>query len=107
MKGKIVYNVTVKIEKQSAQDWLLWMQEVHIPDVMKTGCFLSYRMTKIVEEPDEHGIGFAIQYIAEDIQTFEKYQNNFAKQLQQEHSEKYQNKYVAFRTLLEILNEGE
>ena len=105
MVPSILYNVTVKIEKSISEDWLSWMKQVHIPDVMKTNCFTSYRLTRIIEEPDEHGIGFAIQYLAPSIHDFQNYQKNFAAGLQKEHSERYHNKYEAFRTLLEIIEE--
>lgn len=106
MMGKIVYNVTVKIDQQVSEDWLSWMRKVHIPGVIATGCFVSYRITKIVEEADEHGVGYAIQYIAANMEDFTRYQQVFAASLQKEHSERYLNKYVAFRTLLEILDES-
>ena len=32
----IIYNVTVGVDKSIEADWLAWMKEVHIPDVIKT-----------------------------------------------------------------------
>lgn len=107
MANRILYNVTVKMDAAVHEEWLTWMKEVHIPDVMKTGCFLSYRMTRIVEEPDEHGVGYAIQYLAENAEKLTIYMENHAKLLQQAHAERYQNRYAAFRTLLEVIAEGE
>ena len=37
----IVYNVTVNIDKNIVDDWLTWMKEIHIPEVMKTGFFIK------------------------------------------------------------------
>ncbi|MCE3229382.1 MAG: hypothetical protein K0S32_3933, partial [Bacteroidetes bacterium] len=31
-----IYNVTVNISNDIHTDWLKWMKEIHIPDVMKT-----------------------------------------------------------------------
>lgn len=103
---KLLYNVTLKVESDIHQEWLEWMKTVHIPDVMATNCFESYRLTRILGDDDEHGVGFAIQYVAPDDDTFDRYQTNFAKALQKEHADKYQNKYVAFRTLMQIESEG-
>lgn len=105
--NKILYNVTVKIDSAIHEEWLTWMKEVHIPDVMQTGCFLSYRITRIVEEPDEHGVGYAIQYLAESPERLNTYMESHAKKLQQAHADRYQNRYAAFRTLLEVIGEGE
>jgi len=107
MSNKILYNVTVKIIKEKAEDWIQWMSENHIPDVMNTGKFLSYRMTEIYDdESEDDGRSFAIQYVAPDMETFQDYQSNFAKSLQEEHATRYANQYVAFRTLMQILKES-
>jgi hypothetical protein len=100
---KILYNVTIKIDAQIAEEWLDWMKTRHIPDVMATGKFESYRLLKIIGEEDEYGIGFAIQYIAPDIEHFEQYNKECAPSLQKEHTERYQGRYGAFRTLMEVL----
>ncbi len=101
---KIVYNVTVKILDEIHIDWLQWMQEVHIPDVMNTGCFLSYQMNKILHDDGDGGHSYAIQYICQSHQDLNTYQANFAKQLQAQHTNRYKDKYVAFRTLMEIVS---
>jgi len=103
---KILYNVTVKIEGSLTEDWLQWMKEVHLPEVMQTGCFESYLMSRIDGDDDEHGVGFAIQYIATTIEQFDTYQSNHAKILQKAHSDRYANRYVAFRTLMRIEAQG-
>lgn len=103
---KILYNITIKIESPLQEEWLKWMKSVHIPDVMSTGHFESYKLTKILGDDDEYGLGFAIQYVALNIESFNRYQTNDAKRLQLEHSSRYEGKYVAFRTLMEIVEEG-
>ncbi|MBK9733637.1 MAG: DUF4286 family protein [Saprospiraceae bacterium] len=103
---KILYNITIKIESPLQEEWLTWMKNIHIPDVMATGYFEWYKITKILGDDDEYGLGFAIQYVAFDMESFNRYQTNDAKRLQQDHSDRYQGKYVAFRTLMEIVEEG-
>jgi hypothetical protein len=103
---KLLYNVTVKIEPDSHEEWLMWMQQIHIPEIMATGCFTSYKITRIIGDDDEHGVGYAIQYIAPDHDSFSRYNTYFASALQKSHAERYKDRYVAFRTLMEILDEG-
>jgi hypothetical protein len=104
--AKILYNVTIKIETPLYSEWLSWMERTHIPEVMATECFESYRIVKILGDDDEHGVGCAIQYVCPSLEKFEHYQAHFAKKLQENHSDRYKNKYVAFRTLMEIIGEG-
>jgi len=103
----IIYNVTIKIESSIHEEWLAWMKEIHIPDVMKTGYFTSWKLTRILEDPDEHGVGYAIQYQALGMEDFISYQKKDAQRLQKEHAERYGQRYVAFRTVLEIIDEGQ
>lgn len=105
MKKKILYNVTVKVLNEFSAEWLEWMTTVHIPDVMATSKFEAYKISEIIEEENE-GRTFAIQYVAPDMDTFQSYQLEHAKRLQQDHTVRYKDKYVAFRTLMHILEEG-
>ena len=102
---EILYNVTIKIDKDISDEWLEWMTTEHIPEVMGTGYFQSYRLLKIYGDDDEYGLGFAVQYIAPDIESYLNYQANAAKELQKKHAVKYEGKYAAFRTLMEIVNQ--
>lgn len=98
----IVYNVTVKIETSVAGDWLEWMLDKHIPDVMATGFFIESSINKIqVKGGEQDGPTYAIKYLCKDMETLEKYQNEVAPRLQSEHSDRYRDKFVAFRTLME------
>ena len=98
----IIYNVTVNIENDVHDEWLKWMKNEHIPDVMKTNCFIENKICKVLVT-EEQGTTYSIQYTAPDMQTLERYQREYAPQLQKEHSERFANKFVAFRTLLEVV----
>ena len=96
----IIYNVTVKINNSKHDEWLQWMQETHIPDVMKTGYFTANKMLKVLVD-DTDGITYSIQYTCKTMADLEQYYEKSAPQLQKEHTEKFKDEFVAFRTLLE------
>ena len=97
----LLYNVTVKIDHSVHQDWLQWMKEIHIPEVMATGQFTENRMWKLLHMDESDGVTYAIQYVAPSAGALEIYQRDFAPRLQQEHQDRYNNKFVAMRTLME------
>lgn len=101
----IIYNVTVNIEESVEKEWVDWMTKVHIPDVMATNMFLSAKMTKVLVEEQMGGKTYSIQYTCESHTILDEYQTKFAQKLQQEHTQKFQGKFVAFRTLLEVISE--
>ena len=97
----IIYNVTVNIDFDAHDEWLHWMKTVHIPEVMNTGMFLEARMSKILAE-EEGGKSYAVQYLCENMETYERYRDEFAPALQQAHTARFGGRFVAFRTLLRV-----
>jgi hypothetical protein len=100
----ILYNVTVSIDPAIADEWLEWMRQKHIPDVMATGCFLESRISRVHGE-EEGGMTYAVSYVSPNQITMDTYQKKFAPGLQAEHTEKYQGRFAAFRTFLHIIEE--
>jgi hypothetical protein len=98
-----IYNVTVNIAEESHLAWVKWMKETHIPDVMRTGCFIDSRILKVLYVADE-GHTYSIQYKFLEMADIERYQKEFAPALQAEHKKMFGDKYTAFRTLLQIVD---
>ncbi|MBN8696540.1 MAG: DUF4286 family protein [Bacteroidetes bacterium] len=98
----IIYNVTVNIENDVREEWLQWMKAKHIPDVMATGYFLENKICKVLVD-EEQGTTYSIQYTCASMDDLKEYQAKHAPRLQKEVADKYANKFVAFRTLLEIV----
>lgn len=96
----IIYSVTVKIDLDVHNEWLHWMKSVHIPEVLNTKKFVDYRMLKVLTQDETDGITYNIQYRAQTMSDYFDYQNEFAPALQKDHTERYKDKFVAFRTLL-------
>jgi hypothetical protein len=101
----VIYNVTVNINEEIQKDWLEWMKSVHIPEVMATGCFLDSRMMLLTEPKPEEGITYAIQYRLSSRQNLDRYFEHFSSDLQQSHTEKFKDQFVAFRTILDLEKE--
>lgn len=100
----IIYNVTVNIEDDVHTDWISWMKEIHIPEVMNTGFFLENKIAKVITtQEDETGHTYAIQYTCNSMDDLDEYQEKHAAPIQEAHGNRYQGKFVAFRTLLEII----
>jgi hypothetical protein len=99
----IIYNVTVKIDHDIHSDWLNWMRQVHIPEVLETGHFIGHQIARVLVD-EEDGVTYSIQYKCQSMQELDTYQNTHAPRLQKDHLDIYRDKFVAFRTLLEIVD---
>ncbi|MDQ3101947.1 MAG: DUF4286 family protein [Bacteroidota bacterium] len=99
----ILYNVTVNIDLEVEKEWLQWMKDVHIPEVMSTGLFVSSRMYRVLSD-DVGGNTYAIQYSCASMEQYERYRDQHAQRLQAETQRNYGGRFVAFRTLLEVVH---
>jgi hypothetical protein len=77
----LLYNVTINIDEQVADEWVIWMKTVHIPEVMATGCFTESRLLRIFGE-EQGGRAYAAQYHCPSSEIFDQYQRDFAPALQ-------------------------
>ena len=100
----IIYNLTVSVEQSVKEDWLKWMQGVHIPEVMATGVFLKSQINRVMVQGDSDNT-FAIAYTCESMKDLHQYQLKFAPELQKKHVARYGEKAVTFRTLMEVIQE--
>jgi hypothetical protein len=98
----LLYNVTSIIEDASADRWLQWMQESHIPAVMSTGKFVSQRLLRVLDSPNE-GVTYCAQYVVDNMADYLDYQANHAPALQAETAANFENQAVSFRTLMEYV----
>jgi len=98
----IIYSVTVSIDEDIHEEWLKWMKEDHIPKVMETGYFKEYRILRLISHQGENeGVSYNIQYECPSMADLHQYQIQRAPALQKEHTDRYEGKFAAFRTLLE------
>lgn len=96
-----LYNVTIGIDKDVELEWLAWMKNIHIPDVLATGMFVSHKIYKVLHDNEDGTASYSIQYISESLDKVVHYLEHLAPALIEKHKHKYGNKHVAFRTLLE------
>ena len=98
----IVYNLSMKIDRSIENEWLPWQKKEHIPEVMATGMFVSNRLLRVIDSPNE-GVTYCVQYVAQSMEDYENYQQQFAPALQEDLNNRFRDKFVAFRTLMEYV----
>jgi hypothetical protein len=98
----IVYNDTFILDEAIEQEWLQWLKEEHIPAVMATGHFSSFRILNIIDSPNE-GVTYCIQYNSDNIEEFNKYYNKHLFKFQDAHHERWPEKFVMFNTLMKTI----
>jgi len=100
----IVYNITVKIDPSIEEGWLHWQRTEHIPDIMNTQLFTEYKFYKLLEQEEEEGITYIVQYFSATAAHLEEYLQKYAPALREKALAKWGNKFIAFRTTMELVN---
>ena len=96
----IIYSVTITIQAGIESEWVEWMNRVHVPDVLRTGCFSECRTYKVLGlEGDE--VSYVLQYSCRSLEEYHRYRDNFAPALQKEHSDRFGGRFRGSRQLLE------
>lgn len=98
----IIYNVTINIDDEVHDEWLKWMKDIHIPEVLSKGIFFENKICRVLVT-EEKGKTYSIQYTCRNMEDYEQYQKEYAPELQQKHNKRYKDKFVAFRTLLQVI----
>ena len=101
----VLYNVTINIHESVHDQWMRWMQEKHINDVLATGKFSAARMVKVLVEEEMGGTTYSIQYTTDSKETLQKYYDEDAPKLREEGLKLFGEKMLAFRTELELISE--
>lgn len=100
----IIYNVTIKVAESIKNEWLQWLKEEHIPEVTGTGCFTHALIVRLLETDESEGPTFAIQYYAATKSDYDRYIELHAPLLRQKSLNKWGDRFIAFRSVMEIVN---
>lgn len=98
----ILYNVTTSLDPEIEEQWVAYMRDTHLPDVMATGFFLKSQLCHLLNE-EEGGVTYAAQYYCVSLEQLEEYQQVAAPALREEIEKHFSGRYASFRTTLEIV----
>lgn len=100
-----VYIVTINIKRQVEEEWLQWMKQEHIPDIMNAGFFTSYEIFKVVipDTVSDEAV-YQFHYRFNSIDDYYQYAEKAAPEFQRKHSEKFLGKFKASRAILKKID---
>jgi hypothetical protein len=99
----IIFNVTTKVAHPINEAWLRWMKQEHIPAIMNTGLFHDSRICRLLEQDDEDGPTYSVQYFTDTLENYQTYISEYAPQLQQQSYELFGSQFVAFKTVMQVV----
>lgn len=100
-----IYNVTINVDESIHDQWMIWMQTIHIPEVLATGKFTKALMSQVLVQEDMGGVTYSIQFTCPSKELLISYYENDASRLREATMKKFGNKFGAFRTEMKIVKE--
>ncbi|MET3875066.1 DUF4286 family protein [Chitinophaga sp. OAE865] len=99
----IIYNVTTKVATDTHFRWLQWLQEEHIPAMLATGIFHDYRISRLLEQDDEEGPTYVVQYFADSLKDYQSFADQHQQALRQRGYDLFGDRFIAFTTVMEVI----
>lgn len=99
----IIYNVTVKVDPGTSEEWVKWMREEHIPELMDTGLFVDSKLFRLLDIDESDGITYAAQYFCKNMGDYNRYISLHSAAMREKGLQKFGNKFIAFRTVMELI----
>ena len=100
----IIYNITTKVHNSIAEDWLQWLKDTHVKDVMESDCFTEYKIVKLLEIDETDGPTFAVQFFAESKGLYNHYVEKFVGEMRKRSFDKWGDKFISIRSVMKIVD---
>jgi uncharacterized protein YbcC (UPF0753/DUF2309 family) len=97
----IIFNITVNISYKAEKEWLTYMKQVHIPEILATRLPTDHKLLRLLTEIENDGSTYTSQFTFRTMEDFLAYQTSYQADLQEKHHARFNGEYVSFRTLLE------
>lgn len=102
----LVYNITFQVDFNEARNFVIWAHQVYIQKTLETGMLQKARLSKILSHRDEDTECFSLQFEVESSAVLHQWYTKVGKLLHDEMVAQFNEKVVAFSTLMEIIEEA-
>ena len=97
----IIYNVTFKLAHEIAGEWVAWMKTEHMSELMQTSLFTDSKLYRLLDQDEEDGLTYIAQYFCNSMKEYQQYIAEHAQGMRDKGLNKFGNKFIAFRTVME------
>lgn len=101
----ILYNITFNIEPEIESEWINWMKDNYFTFVLNTDLFFDVKMFRLLNETENQGLTYSVQFFTDSIDKAEIYLEKYATKIFNAHNEAFRHKHVSFMTLLESIDQ--
>lgn len=101
----LIYNTTYHVSNDDARNFVIFMNEMFIPEAIKSGELKNARLSRIISHKDEESECFSVQFETEDTSSLHKWYASVGASLEKNLLQAFKNKVIGFPTLMEVIVE--
>ncbi len=99
-----IYSITAIVKKDVETEWIKWMKEVHIPNILHTGYFNNHKFYKLrIPTNSSNEVTYLVHYECETLEHYLSYVEKDASTLQAEVNAKFLGKVTSARMVIEAI----
>ncbi|SEM02673.1 protein of unknown function [bacterium A37T11] len=98
-----LFNVTFIADKHIGKELESWLLNTHLPIVKATGLFISERLLRVLN-PQNDGITYCLQFIAENEDHILLYKQEFMSAVHQKAQEEFTERLFLIESLMEFVD---
>jgi Domain of unknown function (DUF4286) len=76
----------------------------HIPQILRTHLFEDCKIYRLLEQDDQQGPTYTVQFLTSSEENYRKYLAEFAPLIRQKAFARWGDKFIAHRTLMELVH---
>jgi hypothetical protein len=99
-----IYNITMQVEWSIHEAWLQWMLDIHLPEILSTGCFTKHQFVRLIEINETEGPTYALQLYLQNKEDYNRYMRIYSEVQMQEEIALWHDNVVSFATLMKVVH---
>lgn len=99
----LIVNTTYHVSEDIQTDWIFWVKNEYIPEVIKTNMMVQPRFFHLLIEDEPGNVSYALQFEVKDLDTLENWFQKYGTEMQVTMSNRFQEKVMGFTTMMETV----
>ena len=99
----LIYNTTYQIDLGDARNFVIWINESYIPQVLADGRLKNPRLCQILSHKEQESECFSLQWEVDNSAVLHKWHTEFGMKLNEEMLKIFKDKVIGFPTLMEVI----
>ena len=99
----LIYNTTYHVDIAEEDNFLIWVKEVFIPEVIKQNVLQTPRLCKILSHSEPGQVNYALQWEVESAAVLHKWHMEYGDYAKEEVTKIFKEKVLSFDTLMRVI----